>query len=62
MHQQTVTTPISGDPCATAWWTSAEQAPVFPPRDADAATYRAWLARAAWPEVVFGARLPASRV
>lgn len=37
---------------------SGERSALFPPRDADADTYRAWLARAAWPEVVFGARVP----
>lgn len=26
-----------------------------PPRDADSATYRAWLASSPWPEVVFAA-------
>lgn len=56
MHPQTLTTPDSADTCAA----SPERAPLFPPRDADAETYRAWLARAAWPEVVFGARLPAA--
>ena len=55
MHPQTLTTPDSADTCP-AW---SERAPLFPPADADAETYRAWLARAAWPEVVFGARLPA---
>ncbi len=29
--------------------------PLFPPRDADAATYRRWLAASPWPEVVFAA-------
>lgn len=54
MRPQTITTYQAADTC-----TSAERAPLFPPRDADVDTYRAWLARAAWPEVVFGARLPA---
>ncbi|MGG5257350.1 hypothetical protein [Phycicoccus avicenniae] len=27
--------------------------PLFPPADADAETYRAWLAASPWPEVVF---------
>ena len=27
--------------------------PLFPPADADAETYRAWLASSPWPEVVF---------
>lgn len=54
MQPQTLTTPTSGNTCAA----TAERAPLFPPRDADAETYRAWLARAAWPEVVFGARIP----
>lgn len=57
MHPQTLTTPDAGTTCATA----PERAPLFPPRDADTDTYRAWLALAAWPEVVFGAQLPASR-
>lgn len=54
MHPQTLTTSTSGTTCAT----TPERAPLFPPRDADADTYRAWLARAAWPEVVFGAQIP----
>ncbi len=57
MHPQALTPPLSGHPCAT----DTEQAPLFPPRNADADTYRAWLARAAWPEVVFGAQIPAAR-
>jgi hypothetical protein len=28
---------------------------LFPPRDADAAAYRAWVAASPWPEVVFAA-------
>ncbi|KGN32681.1 hypothetical protein N802_16870 [Knoellia sinensis KCTC 19936] len=56
MHPQTLTTPTSGNTCAT----SPARPALFPPRDADADTYRAWLARAAWPEVVFGARIPAT--
>ena len=31
------------------------RAPLFPPRDADAETYRAWIAASPWPEVVFAA-------
>lgn len=58
MQPQTLTRPTSGDTCATAPPMNSERAPLFPPRDADADTYRAWLARAAWPEVVFGARIP----
>ncbi|GGB68104.1 hypothetical protein N798_08525 [Knoellia flava TL1] len=54
MHPQTLTTPDPADTCAA----SPERTPLFPPADADLETYRAWLARAAWPEVVFGARLP----
>ncbi|KGN36078.1 hypothetical protein [Knoellia subterranea] len=54
MHPQTSTNQAGGT-CAS----STERSPIFPPRDADIETYRAWLARAAWPEVVFGARLPA---
>lgn len=54
MHPQTLTTSLSGDMCDR----SGERSALFPPRDADADTYRAWLARAAWPEVVFGARVP----
>ena len=54
VHPQTLTTPDSADTCAA----SPERTPLFPPADADLETYRAWLARAAWPEVVFGARLP----
>ena len=57
MQPQTLTTSTSGDSCAP----TPESTPLFPPRDADADTYRAWLARAAWPEVVFGARVPASK-
>lgn len=30
-------------------------AALFPPRDADAETYRAWVASSPWPEVVFAA-------
>jgi len=29
--------------------------PIFPPADADAATYRQWIATSPWPEVVFAA-------
>lgn len=61
MHPQTLTTPTSDDTCAPARPMNSERAPLFPPRGADADTYRAWLARAAWPEVVFGAQLPATR-
>lgn len=56
MHPQTLTTSLSGEMCAHG----AERPSLFPPRDADADAYRAWLARAAWPEVVFGARIPAA--
>ncbi len=31
----------------------AARHPLFPPADADAETYRAWLAASPWPEVVF---------
>lgn len=34
---------------------SAHHAALFPPRDADAETYRAWIAASPWPEVVFAA-------
>jgi len=54
VHPQPLTTPDSADTCASP----ATRVPLFPPPDADVETYRAWLARAAWPEVVFGARLP----
>lgn len=30
-------------------------APIFPPRDADAETYRRFIAASPWPEVVFAA-------
>ncbi|WP_392541899.1 hypothetical protein [Oryzobacter telluris] len=33
----------------------ARTAALFPPRDADAETYRAWIASSPWPEVVFAA-------
>ena len=36
----------------------AARVPLFPPPGSDADGYRAWLARAQWPEAVFGARLP----
>ena len=55
MHPQTLTTPQAAAACPA----SATEWPLFPPRGADVETFRAWLARAAWPEVVFGARLPA---
>ncbi|WP_040883573.1 hypothetical protein [Janibacter sp. HTCC2649] len=58
MHPPTLTTSTSGNTCAGAAQADSGRAPLFPPRDADADTYRAWLARAAWPEVVFGARVP----
>ena len=54
MHPQTLTTPQAPVACPSP----VGPAPLFPPRDADLDTFRAWLARAAWPEVVFGARLP----
>jgi hypothetical protein len=60
VHPQTLTTPTSGNTCAASVRADGARAPLFPPRDADAETYRAWLARAAWPEVVFGARIPVS--
>ncbi len=34
---------------------AGQRAPLFPPRDADAETYRAWIAASPWPEVVFAA-------
>ncbi len=34
---------------------AGHRAPLFPPRDADAETYRAWIAASPWPEVVFAA-------
>lgn len=58
MHPQTLTTLTTG---ATGD-TGPQRAALFPPCNADADAYRAWLERAAWPEVVFGARLPASSV
>jgi len=58
VHPQTLTTPTPGSMCAAPGSGGSDRAPLFPPRDADADTYRAWLARAAWPEVVFGARIP----
>jgi hypothetical protein len=56
---------VHPEPSSTATITPTQAcatspAPLFPPRDADADTYRAWLARAAWPEVVFGARVPSA--
>ena len=54
MHPQTSTTPQARTGCPSPDTPGS----LFPPRDADAETFRAWLARAAWPEVVFGARLP----
>ena len=54
MHPQTLTTPQAAAACPS----SVTEGSLFPPRDADVETFRAWLARAAWPEVVFGARLP----
>ncbi|MFW5471538.1 hypothetical protein ACOCJ4_16005 [Knoellia sp. CPCC 206435] len=52
MHPQTAQTPQAATSCPLT------EGALFPPRDADAETFQAWLARAAWPEVVFGARLP----
>ncbi len=54
VHPEMLTTPQAGPTCPSP----VTAAPLFPPRDADVATFHAWLARAAWPEVVFGARLP----
>lgn len=34
---------------------SVATAPLFPPRDADAETYRRFIAASPWPEVVFAA-------
>ena len=56
MHPQTLTTPQAAASCSSP----GTGHPLFPPRDADAETFHAWLARAAWPEVVFGARVPAA--
>jgi hypothetical protein len=43
--------------CGTAVESSAVGAPIvpalFPPRDADADTRRAWVASSPWPEIVF---------
>jgi hypothetical protein len=47
------TAPATGAaPCPAPQDEGAPQ-PLFPPRDADAATYRRWLAASPWPEVVF---------
>lgn len=54
MHPQTHLIPQAATPCPAP----GPEGALFPPRDADAATFHAWLAGAAWPEVVFGARLP----
>jgi hypothetical protein len=54
VHPQTLATPQATASCPSP----GLEAALFPPADADVETFHAWLARAAWPEVVFGARLP----
>ncbi|WP_299445534.1 hypothetical protein [uncultured Phycicoccus sp.] len=44
--------PTSGATCPEQR-AEAASPPLFPPRDADAAAYRRWLAESPWPEVVF---------
>ncbi|MBT9257094.1 hypothetical protein KMZ32_15170 [Phycicoccus sp. MAQZ13P-2] len=55
----TIAPPTAGAaPCAADGDTPvvaamAARQPLFPPADADAETFRAWLAASPWPEVVF---------
>lgn len=51
--QITTTTPSSAPMCPPASTEPARHQGIFPPRDADAATYRRWIATSPWPEVVF---------
>ncbi len=50
--QITTTTPSSAPMCPPAPEPAPHQG-IVPPRDADAATYRRWIASSPWPEVVF---------
>jgi hypothetical protein len=54
VHPQMLTTPQATATCPSPVTATS----LFPPRDADVETFHAWLARAAWPEVVFGAQPP----
>ncbi len=50
----TTTTTRTGPPmCPAPEPTEPPRQPLFPPADADAETYRRWLAASPWPEVVF---------
>lgn len=47
-------TPAGAETCPEAeGLRPAGRQPLFPPADADAETYRRWLAASPWPEVVF---------
>lgn len=48
----TATTP-SAPMCPPPPFQPARHQGIFPPRDADADTYRRWIATSPWPEVVF---------
>ena len=47
------TAPTTGAAGCPEPHTAGGAQPLFPPRDADAETYRRWLAAPPWPEVVF---------
>lgn len=50
----TTSTPTGVETCPEAEAVhSPGHQPLFPPADADAETYRRWLAASPWPEVVF---------
>lgn len=51
--QVTATTASSVPTCPPPSAEPARHSRIFPPRDADADTYRRWIAASPWPEVVF---------
>ncbi len=53
--QTTTATPSTAPMCPQPSSEPARHHGIFPPRDADADTYRAWIAASPWPEVVFAA-------
>lgn len=54
MSTTTTSTPAGAETCPEAEGVRpAGHQSLFPPADADAETYRRWLAASPWPEVVF---------
>lgn len=53
MNATSTSTPAGVETCPSPEAVAVARQPLFPPADADAETYRAWLAASPWPEVVF---------